>query len=124
MKTCHRCGSEWESPNRQPGFKEICVRCDAYLHCCKNCKHHRISAPNQCYIPNTEAIGDRAGMNFCEEFEFKDPAREQDGADKAKDARQELENLLGPLEKKALDPDFLGGASKKPKSLDDLFGDK
>ena len=76
-RNCHKCHTDWESGDkRQPGFKETCVKCNAYLHCCKNCRFQRPSAHNQCYIPNTEWVGDRAGANFCEEFEFArtDPA--------------------------------------------------
>jgi len=70
MKCCHRCGGEWLSDKRQPGVKECCAGCNAYLYCCLNCRFHDRYAHNECQIPNTEWVADRAGCNFCDEFEF------------------------------------------------------
>jgi len=106
---CHKCGAPWESDKRQPGFKETCRGCGAYLHCCRNCRFHTPSAHNQCYIPNTEYVADRKGLNFCEEFEFKTGASGQDAdAGKRQQARDALNALFGEEE-------------KKPESFDDLF---
>lgn len=105
---CHKCDAAWESQARQPGVKEICERCGAYLHCCKNCTHHRPSMHNQCYIPNTDWVSDRAGLNFCDEFTFR--THKDSKANANDDARAQAEALLGSDEGKA-------------PSLDDLFGD-
>lgn len=96
MKRCHKCGAEWVSDKRQPGVKEVCARCNAYLHCCKNCRHRDPAKHNECRIPNTEWVGDRAGCNFCDEFEFKDSDVEagRDAGNLAK-ARSALDELFG-----------------------------
>lgn len=89
MKACYRCGKEWVSDKRQPGVKEFCDACMAYLHCCLNCRFHDPHLHNQCKIPNTEWVGDRAGGNFCDEFEFVDAEAKVDttkGKQEAKDA--------------------------------------
>ncbi len=114
MRACHRCGTEWVSDKRQPGVKETCVKCGAYLHCCLNCRFHDPHAHNECYIPNTEWVGDRKGANFCDEFEFRDtqPGEDENHSEvKREKARKALEALLGDA----------GATGSKPKSLDDLF---
>ncbi len=109
---CHKCGAPWESDLRQPGFKDICAGCGAYLHCCKNCRFHRPSAHNQCYIPNTEYVRDRERLNYCEEFEFRSGPPAPDGDEKKKhQARKKLDALFGDN-----DDD-----SSAPTSFDDLF---
>jgi hypothetical protein len=81
-----------------------------YLHCCLNCRHHLPRAHNQCYIPNTEWVGDRKGPNFCEEFEFRDRSVSGDAAHE-ESARSAFNTLFG-------DDD----ARETPKGFDDLFG--
>ncbi len=50
-------------------FKTNCDRCGSYLHCCKGCKHYQIGKPNDCNIPNTDAISNREHLNYCEAFQ-------------------------------------------------------
>lgn len=95
MKKCHACGREWTAAKRQPGVKECCEGCGAYLHCCLNCTYHQPSAHNECYIPNTEWVGDRVKCNFCDEFSFADAEeapRKKADTGKAKSA---FDNLFG-----------------------------
>lgn len=110
MKTCHRCSAPWESAAvRQPGVKETCERCSAYLHCCLNCRFYDTSKPKQCYIPNLEAVTDKERANFCDEFEFRDAAAEAAGK---KESRNAFDALFGES----------GEEEKGPKTFDDLFG--
>ncbi len=114
-KNCHKCHTEWVPGERsQPAFKETCAKCIAYLHCCRNCRHHRPSMHNQCYIPNTEWVGDRAGANFCEEFEFNltDPAASEPvpARETARDALDALFGEGGPSEE-----------AERPSGFDGLF---
>jgi hypothetical protein len=114
MFVCHKCETEWVSEKKRPGFKEFCETCSAYLHCCKNCRFHNPSSHNGCVIHTTEPVGDPAGLNFCEEFEWSEP-----GEDKSKSERAESMNTFN---------DLFGGelkdTSKKPLSeFDDLFGE-
>lgn len=127
MKCCHKCGAPWESSLRQPAVKEICGACHAYLHCCKNCRHHRPGLPNQCHIPNTEAVADRAGCNFCDDFEFRDTPEAvapEVGGSAAREAARALFGDGGG-EAAGLRAAFLEEAPKRKdprKGLDDLFG--
>jgi len=104
---CHKCNTPWENDKRSPGFKETCSGCGAYLHCCKNCRFHVPTAHNQCYIPDTEYVVNRAGLNFCEEFGIRDAAGE---STRQKHARDAFAGLFG-------EEDHEGSAS----SFDDLF---
>ena len=70
MKRCHNCGEEW-TRQEQPGFKETCANCMGYLHACLNCKLYNPSA-DRCSSITAECTGDRAGLNYCEEFQFRD----------------------------------------------------
>jgi len=115
MKRCHRCGREWEGGKRQPAVKDFCEGCSAYLHCCLNCRFYDKSAHNQCYIPNTEWVGDKEGANFCDEFEFADAdAVGPDGTQQGK-AKSKLDALFG--EKSDASED------RAPSDFDKLFGD-
>jgi hypothetical protein len=69
---------------------------------------------NQCYIPNTEWVGDRSGANYCEEFEFAmtDPAAGK-AASKIEGARTALDALFGDGEP--------AGGNRPPSGFDDLF---
>ena len=108
MKTCHRCGVPWESSaTREPGTKETCEACSAYLHCCLNCRFYDTSKPKKCYIPNVDNVTDKEGANFCDEFAFRDKAEEESTAP----------------DRRAFDALF-GGADDEttgPASFDDLF---
>jgi len=111
MKRCHRCGEPWLVEKKQPGVKECCPKCSAYLHSCLNCRWHLPSAHNECYIPDTDWVSDRAGANFCDQFEFKDSDVQENLDTKKDSARAALDKFLGG-----------GSETRKPKSLDDLFG--
>ena len=95
MRVCHKCGTEWVTEKTRPHFKEYCETCSAYLHCCKNCKFYDTSAPNQCYIPNTETVADRNKMNYCDEFEFRDGARGESDDARHDAAMKEAKALWG-----------------------------
>jgi hypothetical protein len=110
MHQCHHCKRERDSDRRQPGIKECCESCGAYLHCCKNCRFHSPNSHNQCYIPNTESVGDRHKLNFCDEFEFASDTGDNTANQKQAEARKGALELLG-------DDD----TETKPTSFDDLF---
>lgn len=95
MKRCHNCGSEWVSDKKRPSVKEFCEKCTAYLHCCLNCRFYDPHAHNKCFIPTTDWVADRAGCNFCDEFDFAD--REEDAArpGEKKRAQEALKGLFG-----------------------------
>ena len=70
MRTCYNCGWEWRKPH-EPAFREMCPRCDAFLHACKNCAHYDETAHHQCKSSTTEYVGDKERSNFCEEFRYQ-----------------------------------------------------
>ncbi|MFA7691783.1 MAG: hypothetical protein GX117_03515 [Candidatus Hydrogenedentes bacterium] len=110
--SCHKCGNEWSGKSTaQPGFKESCSRCGAYLHCCLNCSFHRKNAHNQCYIPGTEYVADRKGLNFCEEFKFRSGTTDNSKTEAVK--QQSLEKFAQLFGENPSDSDKL--------SFDDLF---
>jgi len=66
---CWKCGAALEEPFlKKLSFRATCDKCLAGLHCCNNCTHHKIGYANECMIPDTEYVSDRAANNFCEEF--------------------------------------------------------
>lgn len=111
MKTvCHRCGAEWSSETAlQPGVKEACEKCGAYLHCCLNCKFYDTSKPYDCYVPNIEPVTDKEGANFCDDFTFRVEGAKEDPGNKP--GRESFDALFGD------EPDDDGG----PSSFGDLF---
>jgi hypothetical protein len=76
MGTCHKCGT---TVTDAVGFRATCPSCQAYLHCCLNCRLYSASAPNHCLSRTTEYVRDVEVGNFCEEFEFttRKPAQGQ-----------------------------------------------
>lgn len=109
---CHKCGAPWDSDKCQPGFKETCAKCSAYLHCCKNCRFHRLSAHNQCAIPNTDWVGNRSGLNFCEEFEFRTDTAAAEPSPETRDSARNAFDCLFHDD---------AATDTRPKSFDDLF---
>lgn len=92
MMKCWHCGAEQEAPpsgSKLP-FRAVCEKCDAYLHCCRNCKNYKVGMPNDCLVPGTDPIADRESFNFCEEFFLKG-----EGPTKGKDLRDIASSLFG-----------------------------
>ena len=130
MKQCHKCGTPWDEPKTRPGFADACPNCQAYLHACKNCRFHDPTRHNQCRVPDTEMVSNRAGMNYCDAFEFADtPANGAGGIpDKARDALDALfgEDAAGQSTHDGARDFLLGDEAprKDPhQAFDDLFGD-
>jgi hypothetical protein len=88
MGTCHNCGATITEAVR---FRDACPSCQAYLHCCLNCRLFSASAHNHCLSPTTEYVRDVAGANYCEEFEFV-ARRKQDASEQAK---KKFDQLFG-----------------------------
>ena len=111
MRRCHQCGTEWVSERQEPGPKEYCDVCSAYLHSCLNCRFHERGRPNDCTVPNSDWVGDRKGPNFCEHFEFREsddtPPLEEDA---------EISSAF-----RALFGDIETPRDEKPMSFEDLF---
>ena len=63
---CHGCGAEISM--ERVGARDVCERCQAYLHCCRNCDFHEPRAHNDCREPNAELVADKEQGNFCDFF--------------------------------------------------------
>ena len=114
MRRCYRCNTDWTSEKKQPAVKECCPSCNAYLHCCLNCRFYDEHAHNKCRIPTTDWVGDRAGPNFCDDFEFGEHGPTQNNA-KQDQARDALGKLFG---EESASPQKTG-----KDGLDALFGE-
>lgn len=127
MKQCHKCGTAWKSDQPQPGYRDTCPECAAFLHCCLNCVFHDPSLHNQCRVPNTEFVRARDAANFCDEFRFRISA--ETVAKQHRKAVQSFESLFGhPSETEASEA-WDSGRGAKPvrsearKAFDQLFRD-
>jgi hypothetical protein len=67
---CHECGT---AAKLVPGTKiartETCPKCDADLHCCRNCRFFDPGRHNQCAETQAEWVQEKARANFCDHFE-------------------------------------------------------
>ena len=106
MRTCFNCGAELPGRERVP-FKELCPKCDAFLHCCKNCRLYSPDAHNHCLSLTTELVRDIERGNYCDEFEFRQTEVEKPAKDRSaeshaansseprgKTAREKFESLF------------------------------
>ena len=111
MKKCHKCGHAWVSEKKMPAVKEYCETCSAYLHCCLNCRFYEPKLHNQCAIPTTDWVGDKAGANFCDEFDFRDDEAVARDSGAAASARDMLDSVFGGAEARS-DSDRLDSFKK------------
>jgi hypothetical protein len=117
MFVCWKCQGPLTLEGRV-GRQELCPRCNAPLHCCKNCQFWDPGAHNQCREPQAAFVPDREGGNFCDYFSFV-PRRES--PEDAAAARARLESAFTSMSakgKKVVTP-----PSNDPRSrLDRAFG--
>jgi len=91
MGCCVHCGREWEGQT-QPGFREACPGCNAYLHSCLNCRLYN-RRTDRCSSVTAECTGDRDHYNYCEEYQI---ARKPLPAEKHEpDGKTEWRTLFG-----------------------------
>ena len=103
---CRKCGAEWDVKGRI-GVRDECPECAAYIHTCLYCRQYDPRLKD-CRLGTTEPVRDRAGQNFCEEFEYgqaaDEPPRHEPGSGgrgkdaepkrSAADARKRFEQLF------------------------------
>ena len=80
MRICYKCGAQLPDRERVP-FKELCPKCEAFLHCCKNCRLYSVDAHNHCRSHTTDYVPDVERGNFCDEFDFRVTPRPEGAAD-------------------------------------------
>ncbi|HEX7077515.1 MAG TPA: hypothetical protein VF363_03755 [Candidatus Eisenbacteria bacterium] len=94
MSACAFCGTPLDSKMRVPREAE-CPNCGRDLHACVQCRHFDPTVNNQCREPQAEWIVDRERRNFCDYFSLNPAARAGiRTVDRAKDARQKLDQLF------------------------------
>jgi len=91
MTACYRCATEIRLD--RVGARDVCSKCHAWLHCCRNCEFYSPGAHNDCHEPNAEVVADKENGNFCDFFRLGSVAAA--GAGKSDDARAKLERLFG-----------------------------
>ncbi len=72
-------------------MRDICDRCGAYLHCCRNCEFYAPGIANDCREPNAELVADKEQGNFCDFFR---PAPERPETPTPPPARAALDALF------------------------------
>lgn len=89
---CYHCG--FDVPlDRKPGRQDTCPQCDAYLHCCRNCRFYEVKAHHQCREPQAELVRDKEMGNFCDYFEKSDGMQVTEDS-RNDQARRKLEDLF------------------------------
>ena len=48
------------------GKRESCAKCDADLHCCRNCRFFDPSVHNQCREAQAEWVKEKDRANYCD----------------------------------------------------------
>ena len=89
MIACHACGAATRLERIGP--RDVCDRCRAYLHCCKQCDFYEPGAHNDCREPQSEMIPDKTAGNFCDWFRVAPSPKR---AASSGDARAELDRLF------------------------------
>ena len=86
---CHQCGESFT--RERVGVRDVCDRCAAYLHCCRNCDFYAPGTAKACREPNAELVADKTQGNFCDYFR---PAPARPEAAQTNSARAALDALF------------------------------
>jgi len=120
MKACHKCGEAW-TRRESPGFKETCPGCDGYLHACLNCRLYNPSA-DCCSSITAECTGARDGLNYCEEFQFREKPNNTNHRNGNGNGNGTRKNGSLDFSAKPRKNDTPAGPGRARKKFDDLFG--
>jgi len=74
------------------GRQDVCPECQAYVHCCRNCRFYDPSVYNECSEPMAERVVDKEQANYCDYFEPS--SSKTAAAGKEGSAKQGLEDLF------------------------------
>jgi len=64
---CFKCGTPYQVKDRL-ARNAVCLKCNADLHCCYNCRHHNPHAHNACNENQAEWVRDKDRSNYCDYF--------------------------------------------------------
>ena len=90
MIACHACGAAVSVA--EIGVRDVCERCRAYLHSCRQCDFYEPGAHNDCREPSAEMVADKDAGNFCDYFRVAGAKKHEKKA--GGDARAALERLF------------------------------
>lgn len=90
---CYNCGFDIKLKGK-PWRQSTCPECDAYLHCCLNCRFYDDNAHNDCREPQAKWVRDKEMGNFCDYFEANVETRQSNSNSRRDDARNKLEELF------------------------------
>jgi hypothetical protein len=65
--TCAACGADLGRPERV-GRRDVCPRCGAELHACRQCRFYDPRLADACREPQAERLVDKTRANFCDYF--------------------------------------------------------
>jgi hypothetical protein len=94
VRAC-RCGAA--VPDGRIGFRDVCERCQAWLHACRNCDFYAPGASRDCREPAAELVADKGAGNFCELFRWD---RTGERRERAPDPRGALDALFRKSERR------------------------
>jgi hypothetical protein len=89
---CQACGAVIHSSGKT-GRQETCPKCNAALHCCRNCRFFSESAYHQCREDQSEFVSDKTAANFCDYFEAAE-GRAAGTDSRRENARKKLDDLF------------------------------
>jgi hypothetical protein len=90
---CFRCGTAYEFTDRI-GRRDACPKCDADLHCCRNCRHYSPGAHNQCNETQADWVREKDRANYCDYFDPLRGAGARNVANPSQNARARFEDLF------------------------------
>lgn len=91
---CYKCGHEIEyAPSQRVGTNDTCPNCNAYLHCCLNCRFYDPTCWNECREAMAEWVKDKDRPNKCAYFQ---PCEHETvySESRAREARKNLDSLF------------------------------
>jgi hypothetical protein len=66
---CWKCREKIAYPSGSPvGTLDVCPKCGADLHACRNCGFYDPGKHNQCAEPQAEWVRDKEAANYCDYF--------------------------------------------------------
>ncbi len=94
--SCWKCGEKIEYPSGSPvGKRDTCPKCDADLHCCRNCRFYDPGKHNQCSETQAEWVRYKEESNHCDYFSPNPVLMARDAApSKASDAKKKFDSLF------------------------------
>ncbi len=94
MPYCWKCKAPYTAMKKMPGFHDTCDTCHNYWHSCCNCQHFTGYPTARCLLPDTDAVHDFEGANFCDEFKLAETPPGQRNAPGPDDARKRWNDLF------------------------------